>query len=80
MKKYIVNINVVPNNSPRKVIMSTGIIIRFGFEDMNGSGFSKCRELFVNPSQYDIDNIIEFATQYCKDNNIKDLPKKEQYN
>ena len=47
---------------------------------MSGSGFSKCREIFVNPSQYDIDNIIEFATQYCKDNNIKDLPKKEQYN
>lgn len=75
----MVNINVVPNNSSRKVIMSTGILIRFGFEDMSGSGFSKCREIFITPSQYDIDNIIEFAIKYCKDNIIKDLPKKEQY-
>jgi hypothetical protein len=75
----MVNINVVPNNSSRKVIMSTGILIRFGFEDMRGSGFSKCREIFITPSQYDIDNIIEFSIKCCKDNIIKDLPKKEQY-
>lgn len=79
MKNYMVNTNVVPNNSSRKVIMSTGILIRFGFDDMSGSGFSKCREIFVNPSQYDIDSIIEFATRYCYLYNIKDLPKKEQY-
>ena len=78
MNSSIIKQNVVPSNSPRKVVLSTGILYRFGFEDL-GSGFSKCGEILVNPKVADASSIVKLVREYCKENSIEETVSIKDY-
>ena len=61
---------VVPNNSPRKVVVTNGVVCRFGFTP-HVENFSKCVEAFFvrMPKKEDLQRIVE---QYNAENGIED--------
>jgi len=65
----VVNQNVVPSNSPRKVVLSNGLLYRFGFEPITGSGMSKVGEV-VYPTIPQVENLQAVQHEYCRVHNI----------
>ncbi len=65
----VVNQNVVPNDSPRKVILARGVMYRFGFQPIPGSGLSKVGEVAyaVIPPVEELQGV---QREYCRVNNI----------
>jgi len=65
----VVNQNVVPSNSPRKVVLSNGLLYRFGFEQIAGSGMSKVGEV-VYPVIPPVENLRAVQQEYCRVHSI----------
>ena len=65
-----VNQNVVPSNAPRRAALPQGVLFRFGFEPIAGSGLSKVGEI-VYPTTPTVD-VLKGAQQYCRINNISE--------
>lgn len=65
----VVNQNVVPTNSPRKVVLSSGLLYRFGFQSIVGSGLSKVGEV-VYASVPPVENLRAVQQEYCRVNGI----------
>lgn len=65
----IVNLNVVPEGTPRKSALPKGILYRFGFKPIEGSGLCRVGEcvLTVEPTKEYLRDVIE---KYCKENGI----------
>ena len=64
-----VNQNIVPNNAPRKVALTHGILFRFGFEPIQGSGLSKVGEV-VYLAIPEVEELREVQQEYCRVHNI----------
>ena len=65
----VVNQNVVPSNSPRKVVLARGVMYRFGFEPIEGSGLSKVGEV-VFQTIPPVETLRGLQQEYCRVNNI----------
>lgn len=65
----VVNQNVVPGNAPRKAVMPQGVLFRFGFQPIPGSGLSKVGEV-VFPSIPPVETLRGLQLEYCRVNNI----------
>ena len=65
----IVNQNVVPNGAPRRAVLPHGVLFRFGFEPIPGSGFSKVGEWMcaILPS---VEELRSVQVDYCAKHNI----------
>ena len=61
--------NVVPNGAPRKAILQNGILFRFGFEPITGSGLSKCGEIVYFELPH-VDTLREVQQEYCRTHGI----------
>lgn len=73
-----VNQNVVPSNSPRKVILSNGILFRFGFQQIQGSDFSKVGEIIYNYLP-NVNDLMFVQQSYCREHNIDEPFIPEDY-
>lgn len=65
----VVNQNVVPSNAPRKAAMPQGVLFRFGFEPIPGSGLSKVGEV-VFPAIPPVETLKGLQQEYCRVHNI----------
>lgn len=65
----VVNQNVVLSNSPRKVVLSSGLLYRFGFEPIAGSGMSKVGEV-VYPAIPSVETLRAVQQEYCRVHSI----------
>jgi len=65
----VVNQNVVPSNSPRKAVLSSGLLYRFGFEPIAGSGMSKVGEV-VYPAVPPVETLRAVQQEYCRVHSI----------
>lgn len=63
--------NVVPSNAPRKALVQNGIVYRFGFEPIQGSGLSKCGEVLCREVP-PVDELRAAQQEYCRLNNIEE--------
>ena len=61
--------NIVPSNSPRRVVLQHGILFRFGFEPMAGTGFSKVGEI-VYPTPPTVEELRGVQQEYCREHSI----------
>ena len=62
----VVNQNVVPSNARRKAAMPQGVLFRFGFEPIPGSGLSKVLFPTVPP----VEALKGLQQEYCRMHNI----------
>ena len=65
----VVNQNVVPSNAPRKAAMPQGVLFRFGFEPIPGSGLSKVGEVLF-PTVPPVETLKRIQQEYCRVHNI----------
>lgn len=65
----VVNQNVVLSNSPRKAAMPHGVLFRFGFEPIPGSGLSKVGEVLF-PTVPPVETLKGLQQEYCRVHNI----------
>lgn len=65
----VVNQNVVPSNSPRKIVLARGVMYRFGFESIAGSGLSKVGEVKY-PVVPPVDELRAIQQEYCRVHSI----------
>lgn len=65
----VVNQNVVPSNSPRKVVLAKGVMYRFGFEPIEGSGLSKVGEVSY-PVIPPVEELRGIQQEYCRVHSI----------
>ena len=65
----VVNQNVVPSNAPRKAAMPQGVLFRFGFEPIPGSGLSKVGEVLF-PTVPHVETLKGLQQEYCRVHNI----------
>lgn len=65
----VVNQNVVPSNAPRKAVLPSGVLFRFGFESIPGSGLSKVGEV-VFPTVPPVGTLKGLQQEYCRVHNI----------
>lgn len=65
----VVNQNVVPDNSPRKVVLTRGILYRFGYQPISGSNMSKVGEV-VFASVPPVKELEAIQQEYCRQHNI----------
>ena len=61
----IVEQNVVLSNSPRKAIVPSGILFRFGFQPIAGSIFSKVGETLCHTLPL-VDELKAAQQEYCR--------------
>lgn len=61
--------NVVLSNSPRKAIVPSGIVFRFGFEPLAGSQFSKVGEVLCHALPL-VEELRAAQHEYCRLHNI----------
>jgi len=64
-----VNQNVVPSNAPRKAALPQGVLFRFGFQPITGSGLSKVGEVLF-PIVPPVETLKGLQQEYCRVNNI----------
>ena len=64
-----VNQNVVPSSAPRKAAMPQGLLFRFGFEPIPGSGLSKVGEVLF-PTVQPVETLKGLQQEYCRVHNI----------
>ena len=60
-----VNQNIVPSNAPRRAALSHGVLFRFGFEPIIGSGLSKVGEV-VCLTVPTVETLKEVQQEYCR--------------
>jgi hypothetical protein len=65
----VVNQNVVPSNAHRKAMLPSGVLFRFGFEPIPGSGLSKVGEV-VFPTVPPVETLKGLQQEYCRVHNI----------
>ena len=65
----VVNQNVVPGNSPRKVVLTRGILYRFGFQPIPGSNMSKVGEV-VFAAVPPVKELEAIQQEYCRTHDI----------
>ena len=61
--------NVVLSNAPRKAILPNGILFRFGFEPLAGTGMSKCGEAVCRELP-PVEELRAAQQEYCRVHNI----------
>ena len=65
----VVKQNVVPSNAPRKAAMPQGVLFRFGFEPIPGSGLSKVGELLFTTVP-PVETLKWLQQEYCRVHNV----------
>ena len=61
--------NVVPSNAPRKALVQNGILYRFGFEEIAGSGLSKVGEVLCRDVP-PVDILRAAQQEYCRTHGV----------
>lgn len=64
-----VNQNIVPSNAPRKAVLQSGVLFRFGFEPITGTNLCKVGEIVFRELP-DVDTLRGIQQEYCRVHSI----------